>query len=327
MADRKSTHHRWLYIPWGIAAAVFVAYLMLWRYGADEMKNAVNLWVEDQRAAGFDVSHGALKADGFPFFLRLHVEEPRIAAPGVWAWRTKRLTMDALPYDLNRLIFSTRSEQTLSVDGYGDWRITAEDFRVSIANDKKRDWMFAATIGGATAKREEDGAEAALGNLVIDLAPDEADMTVLTLNLMATQAHLDAEDAEIDLDKIQAALSASEIYALSDAESWRRAGGALQINGFFAQLEEGRFAAAGTLKLDENGSPEGTLKTEIIAPAPFIQLLARTGALSPDEAESAAATLTLATIAAGGKLTAPIELKEGAAHLAGAKIADLPSAN
>ena len=325
MAEGKSTHQRWLYIPWGIAAVIFVAYFMLWRYGAGEMKKAVSLWVDDQRDAGLDISHGALRADGFPFFLRLHIEEPHIAAPGVWDWRTQRLTIDALPYDLNRLIFSTRSEQALSLKNYGDWRIIAEDFRVSVANDKKRDWVAAVSIGGATAARDQDGAEASIGELVMDLAPDEADLTVLTLNLMAINARANANGTEINLDKLQTSLSASESYAISNANAWRRAGGALHIGGFFAQLDEGRFAATGTLKLDANGSPEGALKTEIIAPAPFIRLLAKAGALNAEEAEKAAATLTLATIAAGGKLTAPIELKEGAAHIAGAKIADLPS--
>ena len=148
MAEGKA-YHRWFYIPWTVAAVIFVAYFMLWRYGASEMKTAVGEWVEDQRAAGFDVSHGALKTDGFPFFLRLHIDEPHIASPGAWDWRTDRLTIDALPYDLNKLIFSTRSEQEVFLDGAGRWRVNADDFRVSIANDKKRDWVFATTIGGA----------------------------------------------------------------------------------------------------------------------------------------------------------------------------------
>ncbi len=323
MADRK-THRRWLYIPWAVAAVLFLAYFVLWRYGAAEMKKAVGAWAEDQRAAGFEVSHGALKADGFPFFLRLHIEDPAIAAPEIGAWRTARLTIDALPYDLDRLIFSTRTEQFLSLSGYGDWRMSADDFRVSIANDKKRDWVFAATIGGAKARREEDGAIASLGSLVFDLAPDETGGAALTLNLLATDAHVNAGGAGMGLDKLQTSLAVTQAAALGDPALWRGAGGALHVNGFFAQLEEGRFAAAGTLRLDSEGRPQGELKTEVIAPAPFIRLLGQAGAMSEDEAESAAASLTLASIAAGGKLTAPVELKDGAAHLAGVKIADLP---
>ena len=95
MVDRQTLlRRRWLYIPWGVAAIVFLGYVMLWRAGAHEMKKAVGVWVEDQRAAGYDVSHGGLISDGFPFFLRLHIEDPHIAAPGLWSWRTGRLTIE-----------------------------------------------------------------------------------------------------------------------------------------------------------------------------------------------------------------------------------------
>lgn len=327
MADRQTRlRRRWLYIPWAIAAVVLLAYFMLWRTGAHEMKKAVGVWVDDQRAAGYTVSHGDLIADGFPFFLRLHIEDPQIAAPGVWDWRTERLTIDALPYDLNKLIFSTRSEQRISLADYGEWRMTADDFRVSVANDKKRDWVFAATIGGAKAARAADGATVSLESLIIDLSPGEADKTILTLGLSAAKARV-VLGGDFALDKLQTSIAATQTHALGDPALWRNAGGVLQINGFFAQLEEGRFAAAGALSLDGEGRPQGALKTELIAPAPFIRLLAETGAMSEEEAESAAASLTLATIAAGGKLSVPIELKNGAAHLAGVKLADLPTAD
>ncbi|WP_428407551.1 DUF2125 domain-containing protein [Hyphococcus sp.] len=324
MADNK-THNRWLYIPWGIAAVVLLSYLMLWRYGAAEMKSAVSDWVEDQRAAGVEVSHGALKADGFPFFLRLHIEDPYIAAPETGAWRTERLTIDALPYDLNRLIFSTRTEQFVSLAGHGDWRMSAEDFRISIANDKRRDWVFAATIGGATARRDEDGATASVGSLILDLSPEETDKTILTLSVLATEAQVTAGGKNIALDKLQTVVAASEAYALADPDLWRKAGGALQIKGVFAQLEEARFAAAGTLRLDGEGRPQGDLRTEIIAPAPFVHLLGDAGVIAPEDVESAAASLTLASIAAGGKLTAPIEFKDGAAHVAGVRLTGVAS--
>ncbi|MEO1137587.1 MAG: DUF2125 domain-containing protein, partial [Pseudomonadota bacterium] len=102
--EAAKLRRRWLYLPFAIAGVIMAGYFLLWRAGAAEMKKAVAAWVEDQRAAGLVVSHGDLEAEGFPFFLRLHIADPDIAAPGVWRWRTERLTLDALPYDLNRLI-------------------------------------------------------------------------------------------------------------------------------------------------------------------------------------------------------------------------------
>ncbi|MHA7872551.1 MAG: DUF2125 domain-containing protein, partial [Hyphococcus sp.] len=163
---------RWLYIPFAVAAVVVIAYYLLWRAGAAEMKTAVADWAEAQRAAGLEVSHGALKADGFPFFLRVHVAAPAIEAPGAWAWRGDRLSLDALPYDLNKLIFSPRGEQIVSVENYDEWRITAADLRASIARDGAQGWVFSMNVADAVARRPADGAAASLGTLVFDLAPE-----------------------------------------------------------------------------------------------------------------------------------------------------------
>lgn len=319
MADAKPKR-RWLYLPFAIAGLVLAGYFFLWRAGAEEMKKAIAEWVEDQRAAGLDVTHGPLKAEGFPFFLRVHVETPEIASPGEWRWRTNRLTLDALPYDLNRLVFSVRGEQQAGLAGYGDWRINAEDFRFSIANDKSRGWVFAMTVGGAHALREGDQASAAVERLVFDLAPSPEDPAMLVLSLAAANINALAPQGEFRLDRVQTVMAATEAQALSDAEMWRQAGGELIVNGFNAQLGEGKLSVGGTLSLDAAHRPEGALKAEIVAPAPFAKALAPLGVLSEEDADSVAAALTLAAIANGGKITAPMEFKDGAAHLAGVKI-------
>lgn len=311
---------RWLYLPFAIAGVILAGYFFLWRAGAAEMKRAIGEWVDDQRAAGLNLTHGPLKAEGFPFFLRVHVETPEISAPGEWRWRTNRLTLDALPYDLNRLVFSVRGEQQASLDGYGDWRVNAEDFRFSIANDKSRGWVFAMTVGGAHALRDEDGARAAIDHLALDLAPSPQDPAMLVLSLAASNINASSPHGEARLDGVQTVMAATEAQALGDAEMWRQAGGELIVNGFIAQLDEAKLSVAGTLSLDAAHRPEGALQTEIVAPAPFAKALAPLGVLSEENAESVAAALTLAAIANGGKITAPIEFKNGAVHLAGVKI-------
>lgn len=287
------------------------------------MKKAVALWADDQRAAGLDVSYGALKAEGFPFFLRVHVETPEIAAPDQWRWRTNRLTLDALPYDLTRLIFSVRSEQQISLAGYGDWRVTAGDFRFSIANDKTRDWTFAMNISGAHAVRGADQASASVENLVFDLAPAAADKTMLVLSLAAANIESNPTGCAFRLDSIEAVMAATQAQALGDAQMWRQAGGEFIINGLNAQLDEARLSVSGKLSLDPALHPEGALNTELVSPAPFAKALAQLGLMSEENAESAGAALTLAAIAGGGKISAPLEFKDGAAQLSGVKIFEL----
>ncbi len=314
----------WLYLPWAIAAIVVAGYFVLWRVSASEMKKAVEIWVEDQRAAGMVISHGMIHADGFPFFLRVHIENPDLADGDEWRWRTARLTLDALPYDFNRLIFSARNEQTLSLVRYGEWRIGAEDFRASIARDKKRGWVFAVTLGGAKALRVEDGATAALDSLILDISPEAAGSTTTVASVAATGASFDSSVPEIRLDSLQTVLALSHTPLLTDIGAWRGAGGALIINGLVATLDTARLSLAGEIRLDRNHFPEGQIATEASSPAAFAHALSEAGVLTAEDAERLAATLTLTAIASGGKINTPILLKDGAAHIAGVKIADLP---
>lgn len=318
---------RWLYIPFAIAGAVVFAYYLLWSAGAREMKAAVDDWVNEQREAGLLVSHGAVKAGGFPFFLRVHISEPDIASPDSWQWRGEKLSLDALPYDLNKLVFSPTGEQVVALEGYGTWRATANDLRASIAQDKARGWIFSLNIADAKATREEDGAEATLGSLVFDLAPDAAAPETLTLTLAANGLQAKAAAEAYNIAALQTVLSLSQTHLLHGGDAgaaWRAAGGALTITGLFIDIEGTQLSAAGVISLDESQYPTGLMNTEIANPAGFARMLGKAGALTHNEAETAAAGLSLMAFAGGGKINAPIEMKNGRAEIAGVKIADLP---
>lgn len=319
---------RWLFIPLIAAGVVFFAYFLLWRGGAAEMKNAVDEWAQDQRAAGLYVSYGAVTTEGFPFFLRVHIDDPVVADPGAWRWRARRLSIDTLPYDLKaRMIFSLDGEQTLRTRDYGEWRLEADDFHADIAYDKARGWAFAMTVAEAAARRRRGGARIALESLVYDLAPDAAEPSTLTLALALAGLVVEAGgDAYTLADfRINLALSQAPQLAPPDpAGQWRTAGGALVVESFYADIENAKLSAAGTVGVDENNRIQGRMRAELRNPAALAAFLDKTGALTPEEAESAAAGLTLMAIAGGGVIAAPIELKDGAASIGGVKIADLP---
>ena len=320
--DAKTMRLRWHYLPWAIAAVVFGGYYMLWRAGAAKIKSTVAEWAEDQRTAGMNIAYGPVKASGFPFFLRVHIDAPDIAYADEWRWRTETLTIDALPYDLRRLIFSVRGEQKLSTQTYGEWRIAAEEFLVSIADDKAKDWIFATTINGATARQPGNENKISLGSLVFDLSPDAADRTTLVLALAATDAAVGPKDGTIRLDRLQTVIQTTQIHALGDDDTWRNAGGAVKINGLLASVDDANLSVSGDIGLDADHAPAGLLTTEIVAPGTFVEALAAAGVIAPDDAEQAVAALTLAAIAGGGKLKTPIELKDGGAHIGSVTIAD-----
>ena len=107
---------------------------------------------------------------------------------------------------------------------------------------------------------------------------------------------------------------------------WRDAGGALIVTGLIAEIEDTRFSISGEIGLDAADYPSGRLDAEIAKPAGLAHWLGATGALSEEEATSAGAGLTLLAIASGGKISAPIDFSNGAAEIAGVKLANLPAA-
>jgi len=328
MADQtKPLRRRWLFAPFAVVGVILLGYYFLWRAGAAEMKAAAQSWVEDQRVAGLGVSHGAMKASGFPFLLRIEIDAPDIAAPDVWRWRGERLFLDASPYDLNRLILSPKGRQILYTDENGEWRVRAANIRASIARDKSRDWTFAMTIDRAEAIRADDETRVSVGALVLDLAPEADDSATLTLNLAAEGVETFSNGREYGPGDIRIAMSLSHTDWLASPEpasQWRAAGGSLSIKGLSAEYKGATLSLAGVLNLDAANYPFGRLEAEIANPASFAELLGLAGALSPEEAEAAAAGLTLMSFAAGGTLSAPIDLQNGAAQIAGIKVAELP---
>lgn len=323
MTNQAQLRRKWLYIPFAVAGIVLAGYFLLWRTGAHEMKKAVGVWIEDQRAAGIDISHGQVISKGFPFFLRVHIDDPDIAMPDGRRWRTDRLSLDALPYDLNKLILSVPGEQIASLNPAEEWRINAAEFRTSVSKDKTRKWVFSTSITNLTADRI-DGANAAIGSLIFDLAPDATDQSTVVLSLASSEIAADINAQSIALDSLRTVTALREVEWISDIAVWRDAGGALIINGLIAQIEDGTLSVAGELSIDRENYPTGRLKTEIISPAAFTKALFDAGVISTEEAQTAGAALTLTAIAGGGKITAPIELKNGNAEIAGVKISSLP---
>jgi len=325
MPAKARISRKWLIAAWIGAGVIVAAYYALWRYAAGEMETAVNDWVAEQRAAGLYVDHGAIKRDGFPFFLRVQIAAPHIEQPGVFSWRAEALSLDALPHDLNRLIFSPSGAQSFVAEGYGAWTYAAESIRASIAADKQREWIFSMNIERATAD-ETGGASSSLESLVFDLTPAIGDPTTLTLNLVGRGYEVRAGQKTVAVDGLEMSLSLSDVDALGQsgaAADWRNAGGALTVHGLNALIDETSLSAHGSMSLDELSLPAGTMTTTLEKPAGLVAALANGGALTQEEADAATAGLALVAMAQGGRIEAPIELHAGAVTIAGVKVADL----
>ncbi len=314
----------WIFLPGALALAVFAAYAVLWTRGAAEMRKAVAAWADHMREDGGEVSFRRLRADGFPFLLRGVVEEVAISGDD-WAWSAPSLYIDASPFSGDRIIISIRKPHVIEI-ARRRWRIDAPDGRASIARDKDRGWLL--DVQSGPARIEDLGGKGVVSarSFLLSAAPNTVSAQRIFFGVDARGVEVTGAGPPTRIDAAQLAFAIDGAPGAKSLRDWRDAGGRLDVQR--ASIESGgAYAAfAGRLVLDSEGYPAGALNAEIANPAPIVDALRALGLVSPDDAAKAAAALTLAAIAGGGKISAPLSFEQGTAKVAGVKLGALPKA-
>lgn len=327
-AAHRRPSRLYLYLPFAIAGVIVAAYGLLWLQGAKEMHKSVDSWVEDQRETGLAVSYRKISTGGFPFFLRATIDDVDIADADRWRWRTDHLAVDALPYALDRLIFSPLGEQRFEGRGLGAWRAQAEDVRASVANDSARGWLFSLEISNGAAQSETEASQASVSKFLINVAPDAEDPGFIEISLHTSDIAIEDGERSLSVTLLDMAVGLSQTAAMAESEdpatAWREAGGALYLRGFGMKAEGTTLMAEGVLGLDTEGYPAGAVGAVIENPAGVAKLLQGAGILTKQESEAVGAGLALMALATGGKLAAPVDFQDGQARIGKIKLADLP---
>lgn len=327
MPNPSSVSRRWLYIPWAIAAILLLIYYGVWRYAANEMKTAVVDWAQAQESEGVSVTYDRIKASGFPFLLRVRIEQPSIDKPGEWRWRGDGISLHAVPTNFNRIVMAPEGQQVGAYTGIGEWALSGEDMRGSIAKDKALGWKAAVTLNNISAHRDEDNALVNLKNLVLDLAPNASEITRIELNAAATGFVFASAEQEVALTQIRTTGAITQTHTLegeNSVENWRRSGGVVFVDQLSANFDaDTSIAINGRVFIDTQKYPAGSLTAKIVNPGEITRALAELKVIKGREAEAAATGLTFMAAAAGGKITLPIKLKNGQATLGGIPVGTL----
>ena len=113
---------KWGGIGTAVLALAIAAYVGFWFYAAGELRDGTLAWIEARQSEGMTVKYARLDIGGFPFALRLHVEEPAIAAPSAptpWGWEGQALQAEMRPWSPHRFAVRAAGEQglVLTIDG------------------------------------------------------------------------------------------------------------------------------------------------------------------------------------------------------------------
>lgn len=314
----------WLWGPLIAGAVLFAVYAALWMQGAAQMRRSIAAWADDQRAAGLEVDYDSIAASGFPFFLRGAVSNVSIGdAPG-WRWRAPKLYVDALPLAPNRLVFSARDGHEIDTADAGRWRIDAPDGRASIESDKRRQWIVDVESGPGRIENS-NGDSLNAERFLLTVAPSETDHGTLEASLAISNMRAISSGSNIEAPTVEAMIALRSPQAsASAADVSGAASGDLELRRVYIEAGGGKLTLSGVLSIDESGRPQGALNVLATKPGAFARILGQVGAIGKDDAEALDAALSLAAIAGGGKLKAPLVLEHGYASIVGVKIFELP---
>ena len=341
-----------------LAAIALLGWRQLWRVGAETMRTETDRFIAAQAAIGYDAAYERFSTSGFPFYLRGALHEARItqgsmqgatedatrgngqpSRPGATlVYETPRIHIDALPYALDRLIFSAPEPQRLTLGGE-KFELRARRGRASIEADKERGWRLKISapeaflkVDGQTPEQSSEMApettlETSTGRIVVNAAPNTAadeeknpnedvarteKQSGQLIDIGATVEDISVATAEgrQDIDRIEASLIAGET--------------SLTLRGLAIAIGEARLTATGSLKVDEAGYLAGRIRTRLSKPAAFAEIITASGLLDPDEAAALTGALALAALAGGGEVRAPLVLENGEISTLGVRLGDAP---
>lgn len=307
-----------------------------WFVSAQKIREAVELWISDQRSAGLIVEHQSLKMRGYPLVWRAELKNVTFGqderASALWRWRVDALNVIAAPHQLTSLKLIPKGEQHLTAKGIGDWRAQWRDVKVRLAHNGESGWL--ATLEGDTAliEQQSTGRTLTFENANISIrpkpsAPDQINAAIGIKNAVISLKDNDDKERRVHAPILETDLTLTHsAYLLANGglNAWRDATGKLLLDRIALDIEGAKGLFDGALSIDADHYLAGQVNADIKDPGKLARALGVLGVIPPETAQAAEAGLSLAALAQGGKIKGPIILQNGAASLLGVKLAKLP---
>ena len=328
------------------ALAVSVAaYSGYWWWGAGKMDDTVSGWIDDWRRAGYRIDYAEKTVGGFPWTVRIRLVRPALADPaGAWSWNAGNLDLSAEPwapttYQLSaeggheavvpiagRLVpmqaTAERAEGTAEFDLYGRLRqadITLENVdgtAPALNADLKIGRATVTLTQPAEPAREHQDEEAAVDLLVQGLRLPAALSGPLGRNVAHTSMRA----------RLMGPLPRTDMRRA--LETWRDAGGTLDVPWLSMEWGPTKLRAEGTLALDDLLRPSAAFEAKVAGLSGTLDALVSAKLIKPEAARLAGVGLLLfaRTPPGGGEpeLAVPLSALDGEVYLGPIKMGRVP---
>ena len=320
---------KFLYGPLVLGALVMVIWYGIWLQGAKQLKNVIAEFAVESAEDGAIVTYDHVRVSGFPFFLRGKIDKPATEIASGEMWLGDKLYMDADILSPKRLLFSPRGVHQFSSPSGETWRFIDDSARASFEKFENKRWV--AKFAGDYLKLDlANGTTGHLLDYLLNVQRVSKELDIYEASMVTGSAAIDGgayEGKPLKLASIEGAarLYKASLLQESTLEIWQSQGGRLEIDRIVISTDDAFFSVSGDVSIDPDGHLTGDLKAVTENPAKLTPLFAAIGQLSDDESRATSAALLMLSIASGGKIEAPVELKNGGAYILGVQVAALPN--
>ncbi|MBW3617264.1 MAG: DUF2125 domain-containing protein [Proteobacteria bacterium] len=308
----------WLLIPSGLAAIGLVAWSAYWWIARDRLLDALDQAVAAQEAQGRRIEWASRRVEGYPFRLKLVLQQARVASPSGWAVRAPRLEAQANAYRLTRWVASAPDGVVVLRPEAGPLHVQGRLLRASLSGVNSvpprisvegADLRFVPLEGAepfllAGAERAEfhlrpapEGDEAALLFRVRGGLPRPAGLMAFVSGSQPTNFVWDSRVSQIGALRGRSWAEA--------VRNWTRAGGRMRVAS--ATLQAGDLRArntGGVLSVGSDGRLRGSLDVMMNRPLQALSALGRIEQADPN-------AIGAATVVARTRGDANVELALG----------------
>ncbi|MBO6826103.1 MAG: DUF2125 domain-containing protein [Sneathiella sp.] len=270
-----------------IALALIIGgYIFFWNKAADTFLEMAELQKQDLVSDGYEVTHGELTVEGFPYRLRLNVPELKVrrkyedldqwgefSAPLVWIvaepWRPSKVIFGTEGTYREALFDERNGEKTLvteflSEEFIGSATLTETGQFERFAMDLKQNTTNISFGGGGSLKTKRIQMHMR-PTVETETEPAHQDTEEKTSFVPGTEVSLRMDDTliqsdnaamkEINVPKAAILMSwsgpADVIYDPKKVKEWAQSGNALEIKSLLIDWTDGRIEGDGTFTLDQ----------------------------------------------------------------------------
>lgn len=269
--------HQLALLTLGAVALAAAGYTAYWYSAVQQLRDGIERWSAEHRAAGWRVDIGVPDISGFPRRIDVFLHTPRLAGPdGQWRWAAPNVRAFATPWRPGNItvstpgihVFTTRqgeywaefgeAEADLSLSGTGFSEAVIRLSKVDIRppNGARMQAQRAVLRGrsGVAAEAGDDAPETGFG-----VAVDARGITLPA----RWRPPLGRDMARLSIDAVVTGKLGSGKPLAEMLARWRDGGGAVEVTAFALDWDALTLRADGTFALDADLQPEGAMTADI----------------------------------------------------------------